>query len=184
MFHDQMTPNTAAGGMVEVPPKWPACPDIARRAGEFTLVMALHPQCPCSRASVSELGQLMARTAGKMDAVALFVVPAGAPADWLRTDLLNQVKQIPGVRIIYDRDGADARRFGADTSGQVALFDPAGTLVFCGGITDGRGHEGDNVGSDAVLDLVRGQRGPVVRTDVYGCSLGLCPVSQQGEKQR
>ena len=45
---------------------------------------------------------------------------------------------------------------GATTSGHVLLYDAGGVLRFAGGITDGRGHEGDNAGLDAALALLRG----------------------------
>jgi len=176
----QMTPSASAAVSLKVPRQWPACPDIVRDSKRFTLVMALHPQCPCSRASVHELAELMARTGGRLAAVAIFVVPTGAPHDWLNTDLFEQARQIPGVNLIVDRDGADARRFGASTSGQVALYDVGGRLLFNGGITDGRGHEGDNAGLSAILDLVHDRTSSVFATPVYGCPLGACPINRDG----
>lgn len=183
MIRYQMTPTAPASASVAVPRTWPDGIDIVRRPGRYTAVMALHPQCPCSRASVHELMELTARTAGRMDAVVLFVDPSGAPADWLNTDLLAQAKQIPDVTVMIDRDGADARQFGATTSGQVVLFDPQDRLVFSGGITDGRGYQGDNTGLTAMLDLVRDGKSTVSATAVYGCPLGVCPLDQsQGKK--
>src|SRR2546423_1165133 len=40
---------------------WPKDAAIAHDASNFTLVMFLHPHCPCSEASVEELAKLMAR---------------------------------------------------------------------------------------------------------------------------
>jgi hypothetical protein len=73
-----------------------------------------------------------------------------------------------------DKDGKNAVAFGASTSGDVRVYDTSGALRFSGGITDGRGHEGDNTGLDSVLDLVRVGKSPVSATPVYGCSLGIC----------
>jgi hypothetical protein len=176
----QMTPTASAAASLAVPRQWPDCRDIVREPGRFTLVMALHPQCPCSRASVHELAELTSRTGGRLAAVVMFVVPAGAPRDWLDTDLVGQAKQIPGVKVIVDRSGVDAARFGASTSGQVALYDVPGRLLFSGGITDGRGHEGDNAGLTAILDLVRHGNSTVAATPVYGCPLGTCPLNRDG----
>lgn len=175
----QMTPSASAAANLAVPRQWPACPDISRQPGHFTLVMALHPKCPCSRASVHELEELIARTDGRLKTVVMFVMPAGAPAGWLDTDLFTQTQRIPRVRVMVDRDGADAARFGATISGQVALYDVQGKLQFTGGITDGRGHEGDNPGFDAILELVREHKSSVVATPVYGCPLGICTVKQE-----
>jgi hypothetical protein len=174
----QMTPSTSAAASLAAPRQWPNCPDIVRDGHRYTLVMALHPQCPCSLASVHELGELTARTGGRLAVVVMFVVPPNAPSDWLDTDLFKQAKQIPGASVMIDRDGADAQRFGASTSGQVALYGMDGRLLFAGGITDGRGHEGDNPGLSAILDLVHGRDSTVVTTPVYGCPLGVCPINR------
>jgi hypothetical protein len=171
MVRYQMTP--AAPGR-EISRRWPANAGIARASGLATLVMMLHPQCPCSRASVHELGELTARAAGRLDAHVLFVEPPNAPADWLDGDLWKEAHAIPGVAVTVDKDGHDAAAFGATTSGQVMVFDPAGNLEFSGGITDGRGHEGDNAGLLSVLSLLREGKTAVFQTPVYGCWLGIC----------
>jgi hypothetical protein len=54
------------------------------------------------------------------------------------------------------------------------VYDTTGILEFHGGITDGRGHEGDNDGMLAVLAIGRDEKSPVSKTPVYGCSLGVC----------
>jgi hypothetical protein len=138
--------------------------------------MILHPQCPCSKASVSELAGIMAHAAGRMDAHVLFVDPANAPAGWLDGDLWRQAKAIPNVVVSVDGEGRDAAAFAAETSGQVLVYDAKGVLQFSGGITDGRGHEGDNPGQLSVLDVVRTGKPEVTTTPVYGCSLGICQV--------
>jgi hypothetical protein len=44
--------------------------------------------------------------------------------------------------------------------------------MFQGGITGARGHEGDNAGQAAVIELVAGGRPSVRQTRVFGCALG------------
>jgi hypothetical protein len=73
--------------------------------------------------------------------------------------------------VLGDLNGALARRFGAETSGYVLLYDAGGRLLFRGGITAGRGHAGDNAGMSAVVALVRGESISQAQTPVYGCSL-------------
>jgi hypothetical protein len=169
----QMTPSALG---LEAPTHWPAGLTFGRDTTKATLVMTLHPQCPCSRASLSELEQVMARSAGRLDVRILFVHPKNSPADWLDTDLWRQAKAMPNVTVMLDPDGRDSAAFGATVSGQVMLYDASGALRFSGGITDGRGHEGDNVGMLAVLSLVRDGKSNVSNTPVYGCSLGLCKL--------
>lgn len=129
---------------------------------------------------MDELAQIMARSAGRVDAHVLFVQPANAPKNWLDGDLWRTARTIPGVKVQVDKQGHDAAAFGATTSGQVLVYDAAGTLRFSGGITDGRGHEGDNTGLLAILDLVRLGKSPVASTPVYGCSLGVCRMKPAG----
>ena len=55
-----------------------------------------------------------------------------------------------GWRCVLDPGGAEARRFGVATSGHVLLYDTRGDLIFSGGITPGRGEQGDNAGPGGV----------------------------------
>jgi hypothetical protein len=161
----------AAPTSTTVSASWPAAAHVARDTSRFTLVMFLHPQCPCSRASVAELATLMSRSAERLSAKAIFVAPTSAPAGWVDSDLWRQVKSIPGVVASVDQGGADARTFAATASGDVSVYDRDGILVFHGGITESRGHEGDNAGLDAILALVRGEQPAVRRTSVFGCAV-------------
>jgi hypothetical protein len=135
------------------------------------LVMAVHPQCPCSRASIRELEVLMARSGGGLTARVLFIRPRGTTDEWVHSDTWRAAQEIPGVSVIIDEEGREARAFGATASGQVAVYDAGGRLAFRGGITASRGHEGDNDGLDAILSLVRHGGPRIFTTHVYGCPL-------------
>jgi hypothetical protein len=172
MVRYQTRPGEVARDVnVQTPAHWPTAVRMPRDARRPTLVMSLHPHCPCSRASVRELAMLMSRADGRVDARVLFVQPNGAPSDWLNTDLWNEANAIPRVTVTVDLDGADSRALGATTSGAIVLYDPSGALRFAGGITDGRGHEGDNAGLDAILALLRDQTPRTTSTPVFGCPL-------------
>jgi hypothetical protein len=168
LTHYEFQPGTASAS---VPADWPQASHIARDSSRLTLVMFLHPQCPCSRATLSELAQLMSRASDSLSVHVVFVAPRQAPAGWTSGDLWRQAAAIPGVMATIDPGEAEAHAFGATTSGDVSVFDAAGRLVFKGGITDGRGHEGDNAGLDALLALTRGEHPLVSRTSVFGCPL-------------
>ncbi|HEX3447903.1 MAG TPA: hypothetical protein VHS97_06590, partial [Isosphaeraceae bacterium] len=76
------------------------------------------------------------------------------------------------VHLIDDSGGEEAARFGARTSGLVALYAPDGRLHFRGGITGSRGHEGDNAGQQALLGLIQGNPSSLpCETPVFGCPL-------------
>jgi hypothetical protein len=161
----------APGQVGSVPSSWPADAKIERAPTGETLVMLAHPHCPCTRASVGELAQIMAHVQGKVRAYVLFLKPGSSEADWENTDLRRSAAQIPGVTVLSDIDGAEARRFGAETSGHTLLFDSAGRLLFSGGITESRGHAGGNAGENAIVSLVETRRSERAKTFVFGCSL-------------
>src|SRR5256885_16495053 len=57
LFDFEITP----GPVGVVPASWPSASKIKRSPDQLTLVMLVHPRCPCSRASVGELARIMAR---------------------------------------------------------------------------------------------------------------------------
>lgn len=158
---------------------WPAA-QIERATDGPTLVMVAHPHCPCTDASVRELARIMARLQGKVLAYVLFVKPKGAGRDWDETDLRRSAEAIPGVTVVIDADGLEACRFGAKTSGHAELFGKDGRLLFSGGITASRGHDGDNAGESAIVALVNNQRPERTQTLVFGCSLANRPETNPG----
>ena len=158
------------------PTRWPSASRIERPEGLATLVMLVHPRCPCSRASIEELDRLMVRSRGLVATRVLFLKPSDVSEDWEKTDLWRSAAAIPGVEVMRDDDGVEAARFGAATSGQVILYDRDGRLLFSGGITASRGHAGDNDGRDAIVSLLGGGRGTRHSSPVFGCSL-LEPAS-------
>jgi hypothetical protein len=161
------TPGVAAKPLA----LWPADSKIQRAPDHATLVMLVHPHCPCTRASFGELGILMAQSQGRLTAYVLFLKPAGFTDNWEQTDLWRSAASIPGVKPIVDYDGLEASRFNATTSGQTFLFDAEGRLLFSGGITIARGHAGDNAGRSAIVSLLNTRISEQTETPVFGCPL-------------
>ncbi|MCM3873940.1 MAG: hypothetical protein ND895_24895 [Pyrinomonadaceae bacterium] len=153
------------------PANWPNNSEIERDAKLPTLVLFIHPHCPCSRATIGELAVLMTHSQGLVNAKALFVKPADFGDAWEKTDLWSSASEIPGVSVTADDQGVEARRFGSETSGQIALYSAAGQLLFSGGITGSRGHSGDNDGRTAILSLLATGKSAKTQTAVFGCPL-------------
>lgn len=174
----ETTPGTSGASA----PKWPEASAISRPPNKPMLLMVAHPHCPCTRASIAELAQLMARAPKDVAVTVIFVKPKGAGSNWDDTDLRRGAAAIPGVTTVTDEGGVEAKRFGAETSGHTLVFDRRGTLVFSGGITATRGHAGDNAGENAALAALREQLSGRDRTAVFGCSLAS-RNSDQGEKR-
>jgi hypothetical protein len=141
-----------------------------RETGKPLLVMALHPRCPCSDASLAELGDLLARSQGKCQALVLQYHPGEDFAGW---DAAPVARQLGGVDVktIIDRDGQLVAALGAATSGHVVFADARGILRFSGGITVARGHRGRSPAQDAILAILAGDSPALTSAPVYGCTL-------------
>jgi hypothetical protein len=162
------TPGAAAAA----PDTWPTSRDGFPAGGQSLLVMFVHPQCACSRASLSELAKLMVRADGRLTARVYLYLPGEMPAGWEQTDLWRAAAAIPGVSVTSDREGRFARAFHARVSGETQVYGPDRKLLFSGGITVARGHEGDSDGGRAILAyLADSSPTGVVRTPVFGCYL-------------
>lgn len=149
--------------------QWPAT-NITRPVGA-TLVTAVHPYCPCTRASLEELSRVLAKSNGRLAVRILFYRPLDKPSSWARTGTWKTAAALPATQVIEDTAGREARRFGLRTSGETALYDARGQLVFRGGITSARGHAGDNYGADAIVQFVNAKVRSRSLTPVFGCSL-------------
>jgi hypothetical protein len=161
---------------------WPQGCKLDRSANKSTLVMFAHPHCPCTRASLTELNRLLARAGDKLTTHVLFVKPPGCPMRWVTSDNWRSAACIPGAHVGVDENGRLAKHFRAAASGHTFLYSADGRLLFSGGITTSRGHEGDNYGSDAVQAAVCNGRAQPGRSMVFGCSLLNTEPGKEGGK--
>lgn len=150
--------------------EWPAGSTLTRDASRPTLLVFLHPRCPCSKATVEELSRLLARCGDRMRTEVVFATDPALGADWREGGTWQAVGELPGVLRHEDADGTQARLFGARTSGQALLFGADGATLFAGGLTAARGHAGDNPGEAAIRELVLHGRG-ARSAPVFGCAL-------------
>jgi hypothetical protein len=163
--------SLAAGPQTQASMRWPAELGLSRVRGRPTLVMFVHPRCACSRASLSELAVLAANCPNAISSDVVFADPPGLVQRLQATDLWQSAQEIPDCTLIRDHDGAMARTLGAQTSGQVFLYDADGLLRFSGGITDSRGHAGSNAGRLAIEAIIRNETPATHLTPVFGCRL-------------
>jgi len=146
--------DNGPGTPAHPPVRWPVDSHIVRATTRPTVVMLAHPRCVCTRASLGELAELMARAKQQPKGYVVFIKPVGTNGDWDDTDLWRSAAAIPGVTVLRDEDGLEVRRFGAETSGSTLVYDANGWLQFSGGTTGSRGHPGDNIGRASILALV------------------------------
>jgi len=188
----------------EIPDSHPAAEAVR---GRWQLGMFVHPHCPCSRASLQELRRLLEQlsrppTEVPVQATVYLVCPPEAPPGWEEGELLTQLHRWHDVTVVIDRDGRKAQRWNVTTSGHVIVVDPDGRVRFRGGITPGRGRQGDNRGSRQILQILRGGLlppgpgddtwsglkedetgvGPMPTTPVFGCPLGTPSAGPRAEE--
>jgi hypothetical protein len=161
------TPGMAA----EVPAKWPGSALVAPQAGRSTLVMFIHPQCSCTRASLEELKIILDSTHGAVSAWVVVLKPSGMNDEWTHSDTWETAHSLSEVTVVMDDNGTEAERFGALTSGHTVLYSSVGKLEFSGGITAARGHVGENSGERSVVSLVATGKADASSHEVYGCGL-------------
>jgi hypothetical protein len=162
------------GAATCAPELWPRESGLVPSDSVATLVMFVHPQCPCTRASLSELEIIMARCKTRPRTYVVFLQPAQFPDSWSHSGLWDHARSIPQVTCHLDRDGREARVFGALTSGQTVVYDAEGRLRFHGGITASRGHAGGNVGRASLLSVLQYQQTQPPTSKnfcVFGCPL-------------
>lgn len=170
-FYERTPASANAGPLV-----WPGL-GLPRGAGH-TLVVSIHPQCPCTRATVEELAVINTHCPSlHMDL--LFIKPQGMRDSWLKSDTWSKAQKFPRCSVIADEDGHLSAAMHALSSGQANLYDPRGHLIYSGGITAGRGHVGDNAGVESILALANGNRAEQNRRPVFGCPL-FAPSSCKG----
>jgi hypothetical protein len=154
--------STTRGESGVTPGVWPDDATLVR-GRKATVVMFVHPTCPCSRSSLAEL-----RTVVDAGAASVVVVFAGPDVTGPAWDIAGRIPQV--MRVVDD--GSEAARFGARTSGYTVVYDRDGKLRFAGGITGSRGHTGANVGTDTVRQILAGATDTLTSHPVFGCPIG------------
>lgn len=161
-----MSPGAEAGSLFERP----ADSAIPFSEDSPTLVAFLHPRCPCAMPSVAALGRLMARK-HPIVVQPVFFTSGAKPKEWVQADYWEQVLEFGAHPPVVDTDGEIARKFHVTTSGHVILFSVDGRVLYSGGITSGRVHEGDNMGLTKLNRVLEGVPVSDPSFPVYGCSI-------------
>jgi len=181
MWKYEATPGVVTAAQMQ----WPDDSQIERNPDCPTLVVFAHPHCPCTRATIGELAMVVDHCPERVAVRVLFFKPPGFSAGWEKTDLWSSAGAIPGVKVVCDVNGTEAKRFRATTSGHSLLYHQDGQLLFSGGITGSRGHSGDNAGRSAIESFVmNGQSNQQQQTFVFGCALLEKEVACGTECQR
>lgn len=150
------------------PQQWPAGSALQLAPGAPRLLLFAHPLCSCTAASLHELARLLADEPSLTAQVVVTLL--GSSAETVEA-LRRRVADLPRTEFVADPGGRETHRFGARSSGQVLLFSRAGKLLFSGGITRSRGHEGENSGEWILRQTLHAETRPSINSfPVFGCA--------------
>jgi hypothetical protein len=152
---------------------WPDDANVKRSYSVPTLLLFLHPYCACSASSLQELARLAADAHDRVAIRIIAVKPTGTAESWDQTANCRAARSVYAATTVLDGDGSEAAKFGASASGETMLYSRTGQLIFHGGITPSRGHEGDSAGRQAILTLLRSGEASFDHTAVFGCPLAV-----------
>jgi hypothetical protein len=161
------------------PIQWPVESSMKRDPEHPTLLMFGHPNCPCTRASINELARLAARFQDRLKIYVIFTIDGQSTENLEQTHLWQSSMLIPGAKVLRDVNGKEAQRFEVETSGHTMMYSRDGSLVFSGGITQVRGHEGDSFGRQRIISLITTGKADRNDSPVFGCSLLSAHVTAQ-----
>jgi hypothetical protein len=135
-----------------------------------TLILFFHPHCPCTNSTIRNLERLSVQLSKRANIVAFGFCPKLENDSWIESPITSALKRLE-ANVVVDKDGQHCSKFGAFTSGHVLLYGHNGELLFTGGITAGRGHEGDCAATWDLLQKVDGLSTSISRWPVYGCPI-------------
>ena len=163
--------NGTAAPQHSAPPVWPRSSELVRPANRPQILVFLHPFCSCSRATLHELARVIAQVQRPERRPRIDVLFVRTEEKWPEGDLWRQATGIPGAIARWDEGARAAALFSARTSGVVLLYGVHGELLFQGGVTGSRGHEGDNFGASRLLTALETGRPVGIVSQVFGCAL-------------
>ena len=168
---------TTLTSIEEVPELWPD--DKATNSAQKTLLLFYHPHCPCTKSAIRNLERLCVRFAGHAHIVAFGFCPDDEADSWIASGTTSTLKRLE-ARVIVDRNAEQCSAFGVKTSGHFLLYGGNGDLLFSGGITPGRGHEGStHAASDLLQQVIGGQSNATKHWPVYGCPIATSKALPQ-----
>lgn len=162
---------------------WPSETKLNFIDDHWNVLVFMHPKCPCSRASMTELQRVIEQLedSNGQNIVTQFVFfhpEAESQADsedWNDSELIRASSKLTDLAPWFDRGAVESRRFGATTSGHVMAYSPSGELGFSGGVTVRRSHEGDNAAAQALAEILDGSVNIEPTYPVFGCPITGCP---------
>lgn len=139
----------------------------------LTIVVAVHPKCPCTKATLQELQERTKFANVSVKTMVLAYTPASEKEnpEWTKTPTLDLLQELPGASIVRDIDAGIAIRLRLEVSGAVLVTDQSGKTWLQGGITASRSCRGNCPGSIALEQILAGRLTRPVFSPVFGCRI-------------
>ena len=150
--------------------KFPASSKLNAKTLQPTLLVFLHPKCSCSSSTLEELKRLLPELT-KVRVVVVFGQPPGRDPAWTKSELWEKAQNLKGTELFLDKNNAEMSLFKISTSGQAFLFNAEDELVYSGGLTPGRGHEGVNDGQVFIREWLKKPSRKSFFDHVFGCGI-------------
>ncbi len=152
---------------------WESSPGVASRqtpahGSGLKLIFVAHTYCPCTSVALRNLMSLSGEALAKLRPEIVLTGPDATPESTAPNVIL--ASKIAHVTIRYGHEAQALSDYGARTSGQCFLFDKQGKLVFSGGLTSGRGVEGECAGMEAISHVLA-DKACQLQAPVFGCPL-------------
>ena len=180
--------ENTAGKQGLAPSAWHSTALASGDAHLPTLLVALHPKCSCSEATLSELEEAAQTFHSPYNSILLIDPPQGTTFDWQRISSYREAQKALRAKVVLDPGGIVAASFGAFTSGDVLLYSAEDThssrsLLFAGGVTGARGMVGTNRGLEALETAFHHpENGLQATAPVYGCGLGNASSTKENKQ--
>lgn len=151
-------------------------------AGKFVVLEWVNPDCPFVKKHYNSANMpTLQKEAGARNVVWLsinsthpghseFKTPAEMKS-WL------SAKNASPHTVLFDRDGGTGKLYGAKTTPHMYIIDPAGKLIYAGGIDDKRSTNPDDIKTAknfvraALAEALAGKPVTVASASPYGCSI-------------
>ncbi|MBW7927116.1 MAG: hypothetical protein H3C58_03300 [Fimbriimonadaceae bacterium] len=144
--------------------------------GRWTLIMIVHPDCPCTKASLRNLAAILDATRLPVRAEIVGAMPPGYEGPKKNLAMARGI--VKSELVIMDADRA-LQTYGARTSGHLFVYDPDQDLVYSGGLTPARGAE-DAMSSMRWFKALVHQGAIASSAPTFGCSLRSATGEREG----
>ena len=134
------------------------------------VILFYHPHCPCTRATVNNLDLIQQTIKRSVRLFAFAYHPKSKDSSWINTPVTRQLAKI-GFETTPDPGATVCQRFGVFTSGHVLAYNKSGKLVFNGGVTTSRGHEGTGVPMSELISSINQPTKQTAVWPVFGCPI-------------